>query len=131
MTTIDVIYKKEPPLLAQFVSGNASDSRAQAVLPSRSHKEVGIEHADFGNPVHGQAIARRRSAYRFRAQRVVDTEGPALILRDVGMNPRHLIPGVDGNDLAAERGAVFTGRDDKTVWKRTFDEIASHVGTPS
>src|SRR5680860_437447 len=81
---------------------------------------IGVEHRDFRDPIHRQAVALRCAADRFGARRFVYAESLSRLISNVGVNPGDPPVRVAGDDRREDLPPLRAGWDHQTVGERTF-----------
>src|SRR5215211_8492656 len=91
--------------------------------------EVGVEDPDLGDPVDRQAAALGGAADRLGVGAVVDAEGLASVIGDVGVDPGDALGGVGVDYGLAGLGALGVGRDLQAVDEGALDQVAGHAAS--
>src|SRR5215218_5474673 len=89
--------------------------------------EVRVEDPHLGDPVDGQAVACGGAADRLGGGAVVDAEGLASVIGDVGVDPGDAFGGVDLDHGQAGLSALGVGRDLQAVGEGALDHVAGHA----
>src|SRR3712207_2513888 len=96
----------------------------------RSVVEVRVQHAHPADAVHGQAGALGRLADSLGVGAIVDAEGLAVVLADVGMHPGHPHVRVLVHHTQAGGGPLDVDGNLKTTCKSPFDHVTWHSVPP-
>src|SRR3954453_9005966 len=96
-------------------------------LLERLAVEVRVEHANLGDLVNRQFVARGGPADRLGAGRVVEAERAPLVLAHVRADPGHALLGVALDDGEAQLGSAVGHGDVQPIGERALHDVARHV----
>src|SRR4051812_46003940 len=130
-TSLTVSLASAGPAVASAAAASAARaSRCVLVMSKlleRLPVEVRVEHANLGDLVNRQFVARRGPADRLGARRVVDAERSRLVLAHVRADPGHALFGVALDDSEAELGSAVCHGDVQPIGERALHHVARHV----